>query len=179
MEHANDARDLVRDTCNQKIPTTEHQVQHNLANNRAENSLKSGKMEFRGLWEEAYEKLRKDEGKLIEKYEKYLLASKNNDQSEKTGEHWAQVRFEIRDLADQKIKEMGDKQVLLRVGSEMEVAKAAGRDVAQRIVHGIMRTKDVISAAIVNEPHAALVWAGVLVVLPVCVCCTLVALILD
>ncbi|PLB33880.1 uncharacterized protein BDW47DRAFT_129569 [Aspergillus candidus] len=124
-------------------------------------------MEFRGLWEEAYEKLRKDEGKLIEKYEKYLLASKNNDQSEKTGEHWAQVRFEIRDLADQKIKEIGDKQVLLRVGGEMEVAKAAGRDVAQRIVHGIMRTKDVISAAIVNEPHAALVWAGVLVVLPV------------
>lgn len=41
------------------------------------------------------------------------------------------------------------------------------RDQAQKIINGVLAVKDVVSAAISSDPHAAIAWAGVLVVLPV------------
>lgn len=34
-----------------------------------------------------------------------------------------------------------------------------------RVVHEIVTAKDVVSASIANEPHAAVAWVGVLLVL--------------
>lgn len=41
------------------------------------------------------------------------------------------------------------------------------RDGMRRVVQGILASKDLISAIVSTEPHATVVWAGVLLVLPV------------
>lgn len=41
------------------------------------------------------------------------------------------------------------------------------RDQVRKLVKGVLAFKDVIGAAISAEPHAAVAWASVLVVLPV------------
>lgn len=61
------------------------------------------------------------------------------------GAHSAQIRFKVR-----------EKEVVIDIQEQVD-----------RIVKGIICAKDFIGATLSNEPHAALAWAGVCVVLPV------------
>lgn len=41
------------------------------------------------------------------------------------------------------------------------------RDQARKVVHSILSVKDYIGSIAFAEPHAALAWAGILIILPV------------
>ncbi|KAB8207373.1 quinon protein alcohol dehydrogenase-like superfamily [Aspergillus parasiticus] len=118
------------------------------------------------LWAEAYEKIREGNRGLVESYEEGLL--KLGCDKEQTIVNSCDSRAsQIQQLANQKIKELGNRQLVVKIGGEEKFVRSEVRQLAQRIVHGIVNVKDVISAAISSEPHAGLVWAGVLVILPV------------
>ncbi|KAK6831768.1 hypothetical protein RU639_003000 [Aspergillus parasiticus] len=120
------------------------------------------------LWKEAYEKIREGNRGLVESYEEGLLKLGLECDKEQMRVNPCDSRTsQIQQLANQRIKEIGDRQLVVKIGGEEEVVRGEARQLAQRIVHGIVNVKDVISAAISSEPHAGLVWAGVLVILPV------------
>ncbi|KAE8315627.1 hypothetical protein BDV41DRAFT_530490 [Aspergillus transmontanensis] len=120
------------------------------------------------LWKEAYEKIRKGNRGLVESYEEGLLKLGLECDKEQMRVNPCDSRTsQIQQLANQRIKEIGDRQLVVKIGGEEKVVRGEARQLAQRIVHGIVNVKDVISAAISSEPHAGLAWAGVLVILPV------------
>ncbi|KAE8328414.1 hypothetical protein BDV39DRAFT_203937 [Aspergillus sergii] len=120
------------------------------------------------LWKEAYEKIREGNRELVESYEEGLLKLGLGCDKEQTIVNSCDSRAsQIQQLANQRIQEIGNRQLVVKIGGEEKVIRGKARQLAQRIVHEIVRVKDVISAAISSEPHAGLVWAGVLVILPV------------
>ncbi|KAB8221228.1 WD40-repeat-containing domain protein [Aspergillus novoparasiticus] len=120
------------------------------------------------LWKEAYEKIREGDRGLVESYEEVLLKLGLGCDKEQMRANSCDLRAsQIQQLANQRIREIGNRQLVVKIGGEEKVVRSKARDLAQRIVDGIVNVKDVISAAISSEPHAGLVWAGVLVILPV------------
>jgi N-terminal domain of NWD NACHT-NTPase len=70
---------------------------------------------------------------------------------------------QLQKLVDQKLQDMQNSRLKITVGGKEVVVKEQVRT----IVHAILSAKDFIGSAVSAEPHAALAWAGVLVVLPV------------
>jgi hypothetical protein len=58
---------------------------------------------------------------------------------------------------------MQNSRLKITVGGKEVIVK----ELVSKIVSVIISTKDFISSAVSAEPHAALAWAGVLVILPV------------
>lgn len=70
---------------------------------------------------------------------------------------------QLQKLVDRKLQAMQNSQLKITVGGKEVVVK----DQVGKIVRTILSAKDFIGSAVSAEPHAALAWAGVLVVLPV------------
>jgi hypothetical protein len=47
------------------------------------------------------------------------------------------------------------------------------KEQVRKVVHAILSAKDYVGSAVIPEPHAALAWAGVLVILPVRIAITI------
>lgn len=111
------------------------------------------------LWEKAHNHLRNQDPELFAKYEAGLksdLAMEGNPQPDGQISPVARVPnqgIQLQDLAQDRIGEIKDTRWKQ----------------ARHVIKGIVFVKDVISQAISAEPHAALAWAGVLVILPVSV----------
>src|SRR5579871_352206 len=74
----------------------------------------------------------------------------------------------LQKLVDRKLQDMQNAQLKISVsGKEFVVRKQI-----RKAVHAILSAKDLIGPTISAEPHAALAWAGVLVILPVSVSIT-------
>lgn len=69
----------------------------------------------------------------------------------------------IQQLATQKLERVSDAQLSFSIGGRCVVV----REVVRKVFKLVTTYKDVINSAISSEPHAALAWAGVMVVLPV------------
>lgn len=162
-------------------------------------------LEPRTLWNDAYSELRKKNPKLIDAYEKDLLASHKSDQegmpvqfrsfavkrrrtltqqncadsqisyadvyskttkaskkeNAKAGADDQQLR--LQKMVDEKVQVLRDSRLKFTLGGKEVIVK----EQVGKIVRVIISAKDFIGAAISSDPHAALAWAGVLVVLPV------------
>jgi hypothetical protein len=70
---------------------------------------------------------------------------------------------QLQKLVDRKLQDIQNAQLKISVNWKEVVV----REQIRKVVHTILCAKDFIGPAISVEPHAALVWAGVLVVLPV------------
>ncbi|KAJ5525836.1 WD domain-containing protein [Penicillium frequentans] len=122
------------------------------------------------LWGRAYERLCEESPELLDSYNKALLefdsslSSPNANFAAASGIVEAEKRRDqIKNIAAKHLKYLSDERLCFRMnGKELIV-----RDQAQRIINGVLAVKDVVSAAISSDPHAAIAWAGVLVVLPV------------
>ncbi|KAL3475918.1 hypothetical protein BJX99DRAFT_258996 [Aspergillus californicus] len=107
------------------------------------------------LWGEAYQLFCEENKELVEFYERSLLeagdqAGGGNDQKQ------------LETLVHRKLEDVQTRQWTVMFGGKEIVV----RDQVRRVVHTIIAAKDVISATIAAEPHAAVAWAGILVLLP-------------
>ena len=125
----------------------------------------------KNLWDEAYVQLRKEEPELMDAYEKDLLALGSHVAIKAGvqafadsvgGEDRAQ---RLQKLAKDKLDGIQKAQLKVTVGGKEIVVK----DQVRKLVHTILTFKDFIGNAISAEPHAALAWAGVVIILPVSV----------
>ena len=119
------------------------------------------------LWDRAYESLRedKDSRKLMDVYEKILLSDLNDDHSfpaiaEGTGT--SKRERDMSALVEKKVKAVEDARWKFQLGERTVEMKPQ----IDRIVKAILFAKDFVSSAVSAEPHAALAWAGVCMLLP-------------
>ena len=121
------------------------------------------------LWDRAYGLLLEKESSknLLEKYEQVLLSELHNEQlSAQTS-----IRLAGFDKEGQMLKLMAKKidvvekaRWYVNVGEETVEIKAQ----VDRIVKAVLYAKDFISNAASSDPHVALAWTGVCMLLPVC-----------
>ena len=119
------------------------------------------------LWDRAYEVLCKDNDsrKLMNAYEKILLSELKNDHSfpavaEDIGTS-TRERYMLA-LVEKKVKVVEDARWNFQLGERTIEVKTQ----IDRIVKAILFAKDFVSSAVSTEPHAALAWAGVCMLLP-------------
>ena len=122
------------------------------------------------LWDRAYKLLRKDESnrKVLESYEKILLSElRDADSSQAISFSLAgpEKESQLSALITKKMQVMDDARWKFKVGNQTVEVKAQ----VDRVVKAVLFAKDFVSSAVSSEPHAALAWAGVCVLLPVCV----------
>lgn len=156
-------------------------------------SLSATRQATKSLWEEAYDFLREEDSKLIDAYQKDLIASVGSSQQGKS----AGLRFLPFSIGfsctsnDQISLGKGNTSSLDTIGAEPQAQvqkllehkfqevenarlkiKVKGREIViseqvRKTIQIILSAKDIIGTAISTEPHAALAWAGVLFILPV------------
>ncbi|RHZ49195.1 hypothetical protein CDV55_100690 [Aspergillus turcosus] len=125
-----------------------------------------------GLWDEAYKIVEEENPELLAAYERYLLLAKEGQQeSEESDEPAAQPSMtpstrvkqeEIRELAQSKLNavQQGHLKVIVK-GKEIVI-----KDQVHRIIRTIVAAQGFIGTVLSAEPHAALAWAGVVLILP-------------
>ena len=119
------------------------------------------------LWDRAYELLREDESskQAIQAYEKILLSEleKGNDSPTiSAGLGTSRREGQVSALVQKKLKAVDDAQWKFFLGDKTVEVKAQ----LDRIVKAVLFAKGFVSSAVGTEPHAALAWAGVCMLLP-------------
>jgi len=112
------------------------------------------------LWDEAYNKLKTEQAKLFRAYQNYIanpdgFGSKDRPAIDLDAIHGRDRERYLAVKIEAKLQDIKSKQW-------PAAAKAYGK-----IVKGVVFAKDFIATAASNEPHAALAWAGVSMLLPV------------
>ena len=116
----------------------------------------------RDLWDEAYKALRGTDGKLVEQYEETIMRENQED-----------THLEpVGSLARQQQLSSIVTRRLDSIEKDQKSFVVAGKTVVlheqfNKIVRIIMLARNFVSQAVSAEPHAALAWAGVCVLLPV------------
>lgn len=123
------------------------------------------RLQLEGLWSEAYEQLRAEDEQLIIAYEKHLLtqgmALPGGQQN--TDEFGNSHELQLKHLVERRLADIQEKRLRVTFGGRDVVVKGQVR----RVIHGILSFKDAIASAVNAEPHAALAWAGILILLNV------------
>ncbi len=116
----------------------------------------------RDLWDEAYKTLQGVNCKLVEQYEESIIRTDKEDA------HLAPVGS----FARQEQLSAVITRRLESIEKDQKSFTMAGRRVIlqeqlDKVIRIIMFAKDFVSSAVILEPHTALAWAGVCVLLPV------------
>ena len=105
------------------------------------------------LWRNAYAALKREELSLVKDFEDALGFNATSTNSTK----------KLGDILRQRILAQDAKQLVITVmGRPVKV-----REIGEKIIAFIEYTKDLITFAASNEPHAALAWGTVSLILPV------------
>jgi hypothetical protein len=128
----------------------------------------------RDLWEEVYERLGRDKSGLVAQYEKILaLEEREEEQSSETAQNThdqasqpkiTHSRARLTTLARKKLASLDESRLTIKLGSRILKVK----DGVDPVVKILIAAKDFVSQAVASEPHAALAWTGVCMLLPVC-----------
>ncbi|KAJ6081562.1 hypothetical protein N7499_006436 [Penicillium canescens] len=116
------------------------------------------RLEFQGCWREAYEQLQEENGDMVHTFETFLLQQSRTEDT---------VRAEsdplplLQSLVEDRLQEIENSRFKITVAGKEFVV----REQARRAVHAIRSVKEFISTAVSAEPHAALAWAGALLLL--------------
>jgi hypothetical protein len=111
------------------------------------------------LWDEAYKKLEREQPKLFERYKHCIVAS---------GDESATPLSLNLDNIDSEHRELYlANQIEKRLQTIQKQEWSAAGDIYKKIVKTLLFAKDFVGQAVSNEPHAALAWAGVSMLLPV------------
>ncbi|KAJ5643920.1 uncharacterized protein N7484_006427 [Penicillium longicatenatum] len=116
-------------------------------------------LELKGLWKEAYEELYKEDARLIEAYEDALLQQDDLGSQKSSAESDTDTR--LRSLVERRFEEIeGSRLKIIFAGKEITV-----REQARRAIDLIVSLKPSIAVAVGADPHAALAWAGFMLLL--------------
>jgi hypothetical protein len=99
----------------------------------------------------------------MDAYEKDLLVSQDTEKQDASTQTSSDRQVQIQKLVERKLQDIQNAQLKLTLGGREVVVKEQIR----KVVNMIISAKDLIGPAVSADPHAALAWAGVLVVLPV------------
>ncbi|KAJ5727438.1 hypothetical protein N7493_005258 [Penicillium malachiteum] len=113
---------------------------------------------FEGYWKDAYDKLQLEDPKLVESYKKTLLQRIAEGDESPSGSNDDHI---LEGFTKGRLQQIEKAQVRLEI-SEREII---AREQVRRIMNVIISVKDFISTAVSSEPHAALAWAGILVLM--------------
>ena len=111
------------------------------------------------LWDEAYKKLESEQPKLFERYKRCIVAS-DDESATPLSLNLDNVDSDHR---EQYLANLIEKR--LQTIQKQEWSTAG--DIYKKIVKTVLFAKDFVGQAVSNEPHAALAWAGVSMLLPV------------
>jgi N-terminal domain of NWD NACHT-NTPase len=111
------------------------------------------------LWDEAYKKLKSEQPELFEGYKRCVLALRD--------ESAIQTRFILDDLDSEQREQHLANNIEKRLQAIQEQEWSTAGDLYKKIVRTVLFAKDFVGQAVSNEPHAALAWAGVSMLLPV------------
>ncbi|KAJ5634313.1 hypothetical protein N7528_002155 [Penicillium herquei] len=115
-------------------------------------------LSFKGYWKDAYEKLQLEDPKLVESYKKTLLQQIAEGGESPSGPNDDHV---LEGFIKGRLQQIEKTQLRLEISGREIVA----REQVRRIMNMIVSVKDFISTAVSSEPHAALAWAGILVLM--------------
>ena len=105
------------------------------------------------LWRNSYAALKRDEPSLVQDFEDVLGFENISTRSTKR----------LGDILRQRVLAQDAKRLVITImGKSVQV-----REIGEKIIAFVESTKDLITAATSNEPHAALAWATVSLILPV------------
>ncbi|KAJ5541531.1 hypothetical protein N7494_006607 [Penicillium frequentans] len=116
-------------------------------------------LELKGIWKEAYEALCKDDARLIKAYEDALLQQDDLGSQKSLAESNTDTR--LRSLVKLRFAEIESSRLKITfAGKEITV-----REQARRAIDLIISLKPSIAIAVGADPHAALAWAGIMLLL--------------
>lgn len=125
-----------------------------------------GEDQPKDLWDRAHRLLRDDKSnrQLLVAYERILLSELNEVASPSTSVNWGSRdrRRQVSDLIVKKLKVIEDTRWRLQLGKETVKVKAQ----VDKVVKTVIWAQGFVSSAISADPHAALAWAGVSLLLP-------------
>ena len=118
------------------------------------------------LWDRAHKLLREDKSKrkLLVAYEKILLSELNESALLATFVDWGgrDRQNQVSTLISKKLKVLDDSQWRFRLGEQTVEVKAQ----VEKVVKTVIWAQGFVSSAVSADPHAALAWAGVSLLLP-------------
>ena len=118
------------------------------------------------LWDRAHKFLREDKGRsrLLLAYERILASELNVDASPVASADWGsrERSTQVSDLITKKLKVIEDTRWRLRLGEETVELKAQ----VNKVVKTVIWAQSFVSSAVSADPHSALAWAGVSLLLP-------------
>ena len=118
------------------------------------------------LWDRAHKLLREDKSnsQLLLAYERILASELNIDTPPVASTDWGsrERSAQVSDLVAKKLKVIEDKRWKLHLGEEMVELKAQ----VDKVVKTVIWAKEFVSSAVSADPHSALAWAGVSLLLP-------------
>lgn len=122
------------------------------------------------LWDRAYRLLRDDKAteKLLKNYEQLLLSELKDGhvfQNLPDNLEGFDNQKLLSALVSEKLRIMENERWKFQVGNATVEVKAQ----FDRVVKFVLFAQDIVSSAVSSDPHAALAWTGVCVLLPVCV----------
>ena len=116
----------------------------------------------RDLWDEAYAVLRGTDSKLVEQYEETIM--RENQENARLAPFGSLARQEqLSAVVTRKLNSIEEDQKSFTVAGKRVVLQ----EQFNKFVRIVMFARNFVSQAVSTEPHAALAWAGVCVLLPV------------
>ncbi|KAL3478812.1 hypothetical protein BJX99DRAFT_256220 [Aspergillus californicus] len=122
------------------------------------NTADSQALVSNGLWDEARSQLLDEAPELINAFENGLLGLQGRESQVPTD---GRNEPDLLLLVKQRLAALESSRLGFEVGGKRDVI----REQFARMVHAVISVKDVITAVVSSEPHAALAWAGILVLL--------------
>ncbi|KAI9376536.1 WD40-repeat-containing domain protein [Aspergillus egyptiacus] len=117
-----------------------------------------------GLWEEAYKQLADQEPELLAEYEKLLISATGKSKPAADENLPPSQRLEqVQSITTEQQKALSENRLHFSVNGKRIVL----REQAEKIIDSVMAVKDVVNAAIVTCPPAAVAWAGTVVLFPI------------
>lgn len=114
-------------------------------------------LKLENLWERACQQIEAKDSKLLEAYKQSLLQNNTNGASSLSSEPCSTLES----LINGKLGEIKDARTKVTIGGREIVV----RDQVNSTIKRILSVSDFIGTVASNEPHAAIAWAGVLVLL--------------
>jgi len=109
------------------------------------------------LWNEAYDRLKQKESKLVDAYERFLSRELEKDDSSPEGLQMDHNSIEQTD----KDKRWSQMERLVQAGLEKTERESKMKQTVGAALQGLLSLKDQISSALQAIPQAALAWTGV------------------
>ena len=109
------------------------------------------------LWNEAYDRLKQKESKLVDAYERFLSRELEKDDSSPEGSQMDKNSIEQTD----KDKRWSQMERLVQAGLEKTERESKMKQTVGAALQGLLSLKDQISSALQAIPQAALAWTGV------------------